>query len=145
MAMLQLAIGDNSPFEVSDIEIKRKGPSYSIDTLDELTKSRKSLEMTFIMGEDAMGDLHRWNDVDRLLGMCDIAVYRRGKGRDWRERDLVLPGLGGSRWAIPLEGLPIEVSSSDVRRRAALGLSLAGLVHPSVETYITQKGLYASK
>lgn len=145
LSMVQLAIDGNPSFEVSDLEIKRMGPSYSIDTLENLAKTRGPVEMTFIIGEDALEDLHRWHEVDRFLGMCDLAFYRRKRREAVEDEGLVVDSVELRQLAIPLEGPLIEISSSDIRRRSALGLSLVNLVRPSVETYIAQHGLYASK
>jgi nicotinate-nucleotide adenylyltransferase len=145
LSMVQLAIDGNPSFEVSDLEIKRMGPSYSIDTLENLAKTRGPVEMTFIMGEDALEDLHRWHEVDRFLGMCDLAFYRRGKREAVEDERVVVDSVELGQLAIPLEGPSIEISSSDIRRRSALRLSLVNLVHPSVETYIDQHRLYVSK
>lgn len=144
LSMVELAIDGIPSFEVSDLEIKRMGPSYSIDTLEDLAKTRSPLEMTFIMGEDALGELHKWHAVDRFLVMCDVAVYRRGRREAAEDDEPVVGNVALRQVAIPLEGSPIEISSSDIRRRSVLGLSLVDLVHPSVEAYIAQHGLYTS-
>ena len=145
LAMVRLAVEENAAFRLSDMEVRREGPSYAVDTLEELRRARSFLEMFFIVGEDAVRELPRWRQPQRLLELCTLAVYRRPATRRVTARELTALGTDASRRAVLLKGPRIGISATDLRERVAKGLSLRYLVPPAVEEYIQRHGLYAER
>ena len=146
LAMLEAALKGTPWAEVSDVELRRGGISYTIDTVRELRRQRfPDAALHFIVGTDTLREIHMWRDIGDLLGMCRfVAMDRPGVDRagltaaslhldpPWPERLLADIGVGHR----------IEVSSSEIRQRAAHGLSIRFLVCPPVEEYIDSRALY---
>lgn len=142
LEMTRLAIQGNAAFQAVDWEVAREGPSYSVETLEQLHRQEPSAELFFILGEDSLGELPRWRDPQRLVELCVLAVYRRpgAAGLSLAEMERKLPGLSGR--AVLLAGPLIGISATDLRRRAAQGRSLRYLAPPLVEEYIHRHRLY---
>ena len=139
--IVRLAIAGDATSEVSTLEVDRGGPSYSVETLATLARDCPMWEMHFVMGLDALLDLPNWREPERLASLATLAVAVRG-GQRLEAADLqkLLPGL--DRRVVWLDMPDIEVSATDVRRRAGEGTSLAGLVPAPVERYVLEQGLY---
>ena len=134
LAMLKAVIGGESRFAVSDIEIRRGGPSYSIDTLTRLKRDDPDARFFFIIGGDSVSELKSWRRIGELQALCTfVAAVRPG----YRVR--------GSGRVKMFQGRPVDVSSSDIRRRIGEGKSIRRLVPAAVERYIVQHGLYQAK
>ena len=146
MAMLETVIEDDPRFEVSDIEIRRDGTSYTIDTVTQLKKLSPYAEFHFIIGADSLLELHSWKDIGQLLKLCTFVTFAR-PGADTsriRANDLKLD----PPWAEKLlENIAtshlLDISSSDIRHRVAEGMSIRYLVPLEVEMYIAEHNLYA--
>ena len=141
--MVRLAIESNTLFKLSTIEIERPGRSYSVDTLEDLRRQYgHDKRYFFIMGEDTLSTLPYWKSPNRLMKQCQLVVINRSDSppsdRTMLERDL--PGI--SLRLILLAMPPVDISSTDIRRRVARGKSISGLVPPQVEEYIREHGLY---
>jgi len=143
MAMVRLAIDGNPSYSLSDVETRRSGPTYTVDTIRDM-KSRISPhdELYFVLGWDNLLDLPRWHEPQELVSLCKlVAVPRIGYCIPDRERlEKLLPGL--SRRVVLLDKPEIDISASVIRERAKMGLPLSYLVPPAVEAYIKEKGLY---
>lgn len=147
--MLQLALEDNPRFVPSDLELRRPGPSYAVDTLEYLMGEHRG-DLYFILGEDAFREIETWKDYKKLLGLCHLAVMRR------TEEDLEYllttlgykrfsPGvyLGGNKKFVFLTPVtPLEVSATMVRDLVRTGRSIRYLVPEPVRGYILERGLY---
>ncbi|MCD6093245.1 MAG: nicotinate-nucleotide adenylyltransferase [Candidatus Omnitrophica bacterium] len=129
--MVCLAISDNPFFVVSKLEIKRKGVSYSIDTVRELKKRYPRDEFFFILGSDSWGQFSSWKDSDELLKLIRFAVMER-KGFSLRENGSILR----------ISGEVLPISSSQIRERVKQNKSIRYLVPERVRRYILRKGLY---
>ena len=143
MEMVRLAVADNPAFDSSSIEIDRPGLTYSVDTLEELVRQwGPDVEINFIIGVDSLLSLPRWKDPDRFLDRCTLtAVTRPGYSPDAleeikRQYPVLERKLGF------VEGPPIGISGTEIRRRVSSGLSVRYLVPPGVERFITERGLY---
>ncbi len=141
LAMCRLAAQPHG-LEVSDIELHRKGPSYTVDTLRQLHHAYPDTELYLLMGADMFLTLEQWReykDLFRLARMC--AVPRDENGRNellsYAEK---LNALGAKTHVEELSLLPI--SSTLVRERVKQGLPIANLVPTAVEDYILQHHLY---
>jgi len=144
-AMVECAIEDNLAFEMCDIEIQRDGPSYTIDSIRELTRRHPNADLFFIIGADTLPELHGWKEVLTLLGLCTFVTLAR-PGFDVRQcSDAALslpPPWPETLLANVATGRLIDISSSDIRHRVAEGMSIRYLVPRSVEMYISEHGLY---
>ena len=140
-AMVELAIDGNPAFEVSRIEIERDGPTYSDETLAALREERLDAELFLLLGADALEDLPNWHEPQRLIELATLGVAARGGGRpDDRTLDALLPGL--SRRVAWIDLPRLDISATELRRRAAEGRSLRYSVPPAVEGYIREHKLY---
>lgn len=137
--MTGIAVEDNPHFEVSDVEIRREGPSYTVDTLRSLRgQNPPGTEHYLLLGADSARDLETWREHEELLRDSNVVILGRPGVED---RDL--PGSVASR-ATVLPTPLIGISSSEIRRRVRSGETIRYLVTEPVEGYIRSQGLYAS-
>ncbi len=132
VALLQAAIRDHPAFVVSDIELQREGPSYSIDTVRVLRRQLPQAKLFLLIGEDMLA--LRWVAWEEIVRLCTIVVARRpGAGMPPKKR--------GMRWLpMPL----VEIASSEIRKRIRAGRSIRYVVPPAVARLIQQRRLYQS-
>ena len=121
-------------FEVDARELQRPGWTYTIDTLATFPEAD---DVVLILGADAAVGLPSWHRADELIGSVRLAIVPR-PGAAPSEVDAVLAGAD-VRW---LDMPEMAISSTDLRRRAAVGMSVRFLVPHSVDEYIAQHGLY---
>lgn len=141
--MLELAIADNPQFGISLIEERRSGPSYTVDTIQQLqSELGPATQIFFIIGMDSLGSILSWRKPDELLHLCRIVVAERAGYRvDLTALEAALPGL---RPRLELIDTPeLSISSTDLQRRIRLGLSVRYQLPPQVEAYIHEHRLYA--
>ena len=144
LEMVSLAIDGAPRFEVSAIDIDRPGPTYTVDTVSALRQELGTgVNLFFLLGSDALYELPRWKEPSRLFQMCRLAAFSRPgtellPNLSWLEK--AVPGV--SQHIVFVEVSPVDISATQVRRQAALGASLQGLVPPAVERYILEHGLY---
>ena len=146
--MIRLSIEGISGMKLSDIEIKRGGTTYTIDTIRELKDSDRRLgtanEYYFIIGGDSLEHLYYWREIGELFKeMTFLAAIRDDINKDKLEelRFMYLEHYPEAR----IEFLSVDaenISSSDIRRRVSEGDSISGLVSPKVEEYIHERKLY---
>ena len=139
--MTALAIEDNPAFEISRIEIERQGPSYSVDTLTEFKRIYgEDTCLYFIMGMDSILEILTWHEPEKLIKLTKIvAAARPGYSIDDVKQKLPSEFLA---WTVFLETPGIYISSTDLRKRAAAGMSIKYLVPRAVEEYIIENKLY---
>jgi len=141
-AMLERAILGNPYFQLSRIEFERAGPSYTVDTITLLRERYpRGSEFFFVLGSDAMADLPRWKEVERLIRLCHLAMFGR-PGCDFDPRDLFLQFPLLRERVIFLEGPRLEISASDLRRRVRKGLPIRYQTPDAVAEYIRSHRLY---
>lgn len=132
-AMVCLATADHEAFVASDAELRREGPSYTVDTLALLRAERPADQLVLIVGSDSFREMHAWKEPARLAALCQVAVVAR-------------PGEAGRDAAsetvrhVDAAGLP--VSASEVRQLLGQGRSVRYLVPSAVADYIVKRGLY---
>ena len=142
LIMTEYAVAENPHFSVSDIELRRDGPSYTVDTIAELRENLDGAELFFITGADAMNDLYRWHEPKRLLQSCQFIVATR-QGAPLDELLIAEKFTAEERRHIHVLMTPhLEISSSVIRTRIRAGLSVRYLVPRAVEEYIERRGLY---
>ena len=142
LAMVQEAIAADPRFTASSVDIDRGGPTFTIDTLEDLRAQDARAhpddpaEWTFIAGADALADFATWRDPDGILERAEVvAVTRPGHA-------LLIPEPYGARIRC-LEIPALDVSSREIRRRVAAGEPIDDLVPSGVARLIRERGLYA--
>ncbi len=141
IVMVRAAVADNRAFEVSDVELRRAGPSYTVDTLDQLRVERSLDSLVFLMGSDEFSVLSTWYQAERLPELAHLGVLIRSGARLNVERtERELPGVQGRYTLVPVPSLPI--SSSSLRERVREGLPIRYLVPEPVREYIEMHRLY---
>ena len=133
-AMLSAAIKDNPFFQVSDIEMKRTGPSYTIDTIQQIKSTiDDDTTLYFIIGRDNLFEISSWKDPQALIQECRIIAA----DRPCAENDTIPDWFNGF---IDIVKVPlIEISSSDIRARIRQGKSIRYLVPDTVFEMINGK------
>lgn len=130
LEMVRLAVEGNPRLRVDDREIRRPGPSYTVDTLAEL-RNEGYTSIILVLGADALADMENWKEPARIRELATLAVAPKGGPK---------PQLPAG--AIEVEMPLIGVSSTDIRARVASGRPVRYLVPPPVEEFITRHGLY---
>jgi nicotinate-nucleotide adenylyltransferase len=145
--MLSLAIAGQPAFRVDELEKDRPGPSYTVDTLEQIKSRRTDADLYLILGADTLHDLPHWYEPARVALLAELLVVPRS---DWLmlseaelRKLLHLPGDVPLR--MQMVHVPtIGIASRDLRRRAAEGRSLRYFVPRAVEAYVQDKRLYVS-
>ena len=159
--MVALAIAGNPHFSLSDIEVKREGMSYSIDTVAELRHLHPATDFYFITGLDSFMEIQTWKEWERLLSLCSFVVLSRPgyafsglaslnfmrqavdtlHALDQRELTRAVLEIGRS--TVYLEQIPLyDISSTDIRQRVRQGRTIKYLLPACVETYIIKNKIY---
>lgn len=145
--MIKAAISEKSKLEVSDIEIKREGRSYTIDTVQEiLDHYGKDSEVFLIMGADSLNELELWKNIKRLSQLCHFVIINR-PGFKTEVSARLLEIIGSDKMSdmerLRIEIDPVDISSTDIRKRVNGGGEIKGLIPEGVEAYIKEHGLYS--
>jgi nicotinate-nucleotide adenylyltransferase len=129
-------VRDVDGVEASDLELRRGGPSYSVDTMRELAAVHPGAELYLVVGADAAAELHTWHRPAELAATCSLVVVDRPGSET-----TVLEGFRGVRVEIPR----LEVSSTDLRARAVDGRPLRFLVPDPVISLVRELDLYRER
>lgn len=142
--MTRLAILENPYFDVSDLELKREGISYTVDSIKALSQGHSDEnKIWLIVGGDSFLEIDSWKDAGTIMTLCNLAVYFRPnfptdtlmiKAEKVRERFNNIVQF--------VEAPMIDISSTDIRNRVSRGKSIRYMVPDRVEEYIMEKGLY---
>jgi len=143
LRMLELAVGDNAHFLVSDVDLRREGPSFTVATLRSIgNQYGPQTRLFFIMGTDSLCGLNTWHRSQEILRLTRIiAVSRPGFNLDWPVLEDQVPGVSSATDL--LETISLGISSTDIRSRLQQGLPIRYQVPATVESYIRQHHLYA--
>lgn len=146
--MVKLAVKDNPYFEVSDIELKLKGVSYTYNTIQELYKQNPEIsgKINFIIGADAFNDIESWYRSEELVRLTNFIVLSRPNYNINRHSELVsesktMKQVQGDNWKF-VEAPRIDISSSYIRERIKQNKSIKYLVTNEVENYIIENKIY---
>jgi nicotinate-nucleotide adenylyltransferase len=144
LEMVRIAIAGHAAFEASDLEGRRPGPHYSVDTLAAVRHERPGDELFFLVGADSVVELPTWRDPAGIARLATIVVVNRP---GIEEIDpAALPDFGPEAKPLQLVTIPpIGVASSDLRRRLAEGKSIRYMVPRGVEAYIDANELYRER
>jgi nicotinate-nucleotide adenylyltransferase len=132
LEMVRAAIAGDPRFEADDLELRREGRSYSVDTLRAMHERHPGAELFFVLGADQLREFHTWREPDEVARLARIAAVAR-------EGDAIPP--------LPFEVTPvpitrIDVSSTDIRRRVKEGRSIRYVVPDGVAELVERYGLY---
>lgn len=136
LAMLKAAVEWDRRLEISDYELTKGGISYTIDSVHHFRAIFPQDELFWVIGGDQLPLLHRWKDIGELVKLIDFVFLERPNHPAKPHQEI--PGLRLHR----CEGHLIEISSSELRRRVKLGLSLNYFCSQKVIAYIDQNRLY---
>jgi nicotinate-nucleotide adenylyltransferase len=157
LEMVRLAVADNPAFEVSDIEIRRGGVSYTIETIEALREAMPGpsqaeggdkAKLFLIVGADSVRELATWKDIDHIVHLCTFVVVARP---GVRIEDLIHDGIGlapDTRQCVLrhyIDAVRVAVSSTELRARLAEGKTVRYQLPETVERYIRTKGFYGTK
>jgi nicotinate-nucleotide adenylyltransferase len=137
LAMARIAFADVPRAVVDERELRRAGPTYTVDTLRELKAEQPDAELFLVMGEDQAGALTRWHDWESVLSLAVICVAARAASAG--EARTALPPQARAR---PLLLPSMPESATEVRIRTAAGAAIDHLVSPGVARYIGRHHLY---
>lgn len=152
--MVKLAVEGHAGFEVSDIELRRRGPSFTVDTLEALARAREDLFL--LVGSETFLDLLSWRQPRRIVELARLVVVpRTGSAFDPESAaaQKVLREIGAERFVgaddvitpatvVVVHAVSLPISSSDLRARARAGRSLDYRVPDAVAAHIRRHGLY---
>lgn len=161
VAMVRLAIDGNPFFSCSDIESKREGKSYTIDTIRYFQETHgKDLLLHFILGQDAFLEIQKWKDWKKLLTLCHFVVMTEPETEPEDLMESALPAvfasqfrynraldgfIGPSGYALFFRRVTLfDIHSTDIRRRLREGMSVRYLVPEQVRKYIGDHVLYTA-
>jgi nicotinate-nucleotide adenylyltransferase len=134
--MTELAIENNPLFSISDIELKRKGKSYTVITVHELKKLYPQSELFLLCGSDVLDEIKTWKKPDEIYRLIKVIIgvrpgYNKIKKDNKYAKKSIIEEMNG-----------LEVSSTEIRERVKKGKSIRYLVPAKVEEFIRAKGLY---
>ena len=165
LAMIRSAIADNTAFAVSDVEIQRQGPSYSIDTVKAFAKHvEKKARLFFLLGTDAFFEINTWYEFRKIFASVPLIVMLRPEGVD-KEYNTITKDVGAYLNQAVSSGyrfddkvacfthermMPVylyqvdteDISSTQIRASLRAKKPIGSFVPPAVEEYILKRGLY---
>ncbi len=161
LAMIEEALDSEPDFEACDVEIRRPGTSYTVDTLEELRRTYPDGELVFLVGGDILAELHLWKRWRQIFDHAHLVMMQRPGYSGLEGIDAEVAGFiaglrvdephelacdkdGGHRFLL-LSVTPAPVSSTMIRARAADGADIGALVPEAVADYIKRHQLYLSK
>lgn len=140
--MVQLAIADNCHFEFSDLELRREGTTYTVDTLKELHQKFPDDDFYFILGKDSLDYLEKWKDVTNIFALSKIIAASRDDLDHKIDKKIDFLNRKYNAEIFRLDSPNLEISSSYLRWGLSVGRSCRYLVPDSVLSYIKEKRLY---
>ena len=132
LSMVLEAIKDEPRFSVDDRELRREGPSFTIDTVRSLLGDHPGVRFIYLIGADNLADLHKWHEIEELRNLLDFALLDRG--------NVTL----GERPEFPVVRRRIDLSSTEIRERVSRGLSIRFMVPSTVYDTVMTSHLYLS-
>lgn len=141
--MLELAIAGEAGLQGCDVELRRAGPTYTVDTLRELTAAHPDADFTFILGADQLARLPSWHAWRTVVTLADLAVAQRPDCAAGPSPEVAQALADGGHRLHRLAMPEIDVSATAVRERAAAGSALTGLVPEAVARYIESQHIYS--
>ena len=158
LEIVQLAIKDNPAFSVSDVELRREGKSYSVETIRYFLREDPEAELFFIVGLDSFLEITTWKKYEDIFSLCHLVVLSRPGVERCELTDLTPrefwtafhPGKNSDHWIHGPSGHSIDfldrpfmdISSSEIRQRIRRGKSIRYMMPERVEAYVLDKRCY---
>jgi nicotinate-nucleotide adenylyltransferase len=142
-AMVRAAAASRPYLRVLDLELRRPGPSYSSTTVAELAAANPDVEQWFLLGADAAREIRSWHRLGDLLEVARFVIVNRDRTPELSPVDAAVLGFDPARTRVVRVDSP-PISATEIRRRAAAGETLDGLVPPEVAAIIEERGLYGA-
>ena len=143
VAMTRLAVRGQAAFAVSTLEVRRRGPSLTLDTLRHLHAGFPGARIYLLMGADSLDDFRFWHEPRAIAALATLAVARRPRAGGTRRR--TRSGARRGARVVQLDNPVLELSSSDIRARARAGRSVRYLVPDAVAAYLARHRLYRKR
>lgn len=141
LGMLKAAVAGDPRFEVSDLELRRAGPSYTVDTLRELRGANPGAELYFLLGVDQFAGFPTWREPEEIARLAKLVVLTRGG--EAPDASVANGEVGAERFPhLLLEVTRIDLSATAIRARVAAGEPIRYLVPEEVAAIIRSEGLY---
>lgn len=134
LEMVRAATAGDERFEVDELELRREGPSYTVDTLRELRERDPGAALFFLLGADQFRGFAEWREPEEIARLARLVVLSRSG------QESVAPPIDAPRHELGVTR--IDVSATEIRRRVAAGEPIRYLVPPAVEAIIQREGLY---
>lgn len=134
--MVQLAIKSNPHFDCSDMEVKREGTSYTVETVETFSRNYPGCKLYLIIGADNFLEFHTWKNPERILALAELVVMNRPSHESQKPRIKYHKGIRFAR--VP----DIQISSSAIRLMVRRHLSIRYHVPQAVLQYIQRHKLY---
>ncbi|MBO0702705.1 MAG: nicotinate-nucleotide adenylyltransferase [Candidatus Dormibacteraeota bacterium] len=141
LAMCRLAVRGHPGLEVSDAELRRTGPSYTLLTLEDIHARHPEAELFLVLGWDAARAFRSWHEPDQVLRLATLLVVPRPGLGDPGPDDLRTAGIPESRVRLCRVRTP-AIGATDLRRQLRAGTVPDGALDPAVASYIDEHGLY---
>ncbi len=135
LEMLELICEKNPGFTVTDCEIMRDGPSYTLTTVREMLEKRRGDDVVLVIGADSFNDFHYWYRWEEILDLVPLVVLQRPGEKIDSER------YPKARVTV-VQNARLDISSTDIRNRITEGRSIRYLLPEDVREYINRKGVY---
>jgi len=147
--MIALAIAEQKSFEVSDCELKKPAPSYTLDTIKQFQAEYGSDTLIhWLIGADSIDDLTYWHQIVELIDACNLTtMYRAGcKAPNFAKYEAIWSRRHVEKLQRNvIKTSLIDISSTEIRNRLAAGHDVTNMLTPAVADYIRKHGLYQSK
>ncbi|MHC4162040.1 MAG: nicotinate-nucleotide adenylyltransferase [Planctomycetota bacterium] len=144
LEMARLAVAGREGLEAMELEGQRKGPSYTVDTVEELRAQHPAGEFELLVGADMLEDLPGWRRVEDLLTMVRVVAFAR-PGADSEQAQATFRDQYGPGSFLWLEVPPFPAASSEIRRRLSGGEDVEEWLDPAVVAYVREHGLYTKE
>ena len=135
LEMVRLAVADDANYTIDDTEIDRKGLSFTVDTLEQLSRKNPGAKLFLLLGEDSLAGVDGWRSPERIRELATLAVMRRSGSEQ-------SPVARIANDVTNVSARRVDVSSTEIRERLRAGKSIKGFVPESVERFIEARGLY---
>jgi nicotinate-nucleotide adenylyltransferase len=138
--MVKLALANNSYFVPSEIELSRKGPSYTVDTMQQMVSENPNDTFFLLLGSDEAITYGTWYRPERIIELANVVIANRPGCEVELALEHLPESLASKMKKLKMPG--VDISSSDIRDRVSQGKSIRYLVPPEVADYIYIRGLY---
>lgn len=149
LEMITLATADEKSFQVSDFELQKPAPSYTLETVLKFQQEYgDEASIYWLIGADGIDDLAYWHMIVELVDACNLTtMYRAGcEPPDFTKFEAIWGRRRVDKLQQNIVQTPlVDVSSTEIRKRLAEGQNVTRMLHPAVSDYISQHGLYQSQ